>query len=74
MGKRNFDRPRFKTAGKRVESVSGGDIPPEFRTTPQLRLPKAEARRQAEKALRDFMAKTGAKQVSIIPDDDDPPF
>jgi hypothetical protein len=43
-----------------------------FRTVPyQVPKPKAEARRKAEKALREFMQKESMKPVSIIPDDDD---
>ena len=35
MGKRNFDRPRYKTARKQTAKVFPAQtIPPEFRTTP----------------------------------------
>jgi hypothetical protein len=68
MGKRNFDRPQHKRAGKQTEGVSGGDIPPEFRTRPcQAPRPKAEARREAEAALREFMKRQPAKLEPSLP-------
>jgi hypothetical protein len=85
MGKRNFDRPSFRTRGRSTESITGGDVPQEFRTTPRsLPQPKADLRREAEKALLEFKAKKAPsyqqqlEKVSIIPsgdlDDDDIPF
>jgi hypothetical protein len=80
MSARNWDRPSFKTRGRTTESISGSDVPAEFRTTPRLPRPKAALRREAEKALRDFMAKKPTYQqplqkVNIMPpDDDDVPF
>jgi hypothetical protein len=80
MGKRNFDRPSLRTRGRDTECINGGSgVPPEFRTIPPLPRPKASLRREAEKALREFMAKKLAHQqplqkVNIMPDDDDVPF
>jgi hypothetical protein len=77
---RNWDRPSFKTRGRRTENISGADVPEEFRTTPRLPRPKADQRREAEAALREFMSKKPAHQqplakVNILPiDDDDVPF
>jgi hypothetical protein len=80
-GRFNWNHPRYQRQGKRTEDVNGNDVPSEFRTRPRsLPRPKAEQRREAEKALREFMAKKPAHQqpldkVSIIPtDDDDVPF
>jgi hypothetical protein len=80
MGGRNWDRPSFKTRGRTTESITGSSgVPSEFRTTPRLPRPKAEQRKEAEAALREFMAKKPSyqqplKKVSILPDDDDVPF
>jgi hypothetical protein len=82
MGKRDFGRPSFRTRGRSTENINGRDVPSEFRTIPPLPRPKASLRREAEKALRDFMAKKPSHQqplekVNILPpwDDDDPtPF
>jgi hypothetical protein len=79
MSKRTFDRPSFRTRGRTTESISGADVPSEFRTIPPMRRPKADQRREAEAALREFMSKKLAQQplakISIIPvDDDDVPF
>ncbi len=81
MGRRDFNRPSFRTRRRSTESITGSDVPSEFRTTPRLPRPKADMRREAEKALRDFMAKRPSHQqplkpVSIIPteDDEEPPF
>jgi hypothetical protein len=79
MGKRDFERPSFRTRGKSTESITGSDVPPEFRTLPPMPRPKAALRREAEKALREFIAKRPSHQqplpkVNIMPDDDDVPF
>jgi len=78
MGRRNFDRPRYKTAGKTTESISGNDVPREFRTVSRrVRRSKAEDRQEADRALKEWMAKNQLKPISIIPDEDDdgePPF
>jgi hypothetical protein len=76
MGRRDFNRPTFRTRGRQTESISGSDVPSEFRTTPRMPRPKADQRREAEKALREFAAKKPAHQqplkpVSIMPPDDD---
>lgn len=55
MSGRNFNRPTFKTRGRRTESISGSDVPQEFRTIPQAPRPKADQRREAEAALREWM-------------------
>jgi hypothetical protein len=56
MSGRNWDRPSFKTRGRMTEAISGSDVPSEFRTVPRsLPKPKAEQRREAEAALREFM-------------------
>jgi hypothetical protein len=76
MGRRDFNRPTFRTRGRSTESITGSDVPSEFRATPRLPIPKADQRREAERALRDFMGKKPSHQqplkpVSIMPPDDD---
>jgi hypothetical protein len=56
MSGRNWDRPSFKTRGRTTEAIDGGNVPSEFRTMPRsLPRPKADQRREAEAALREFM-------------------
>jgi hypothetical protein len=80
-GRFNWSHPRYQRQGKRTEDVNGNDVPSEFRTTPRsLPRPKAQQRKEAEAALREFMSKKPTyqqplKKVNIIPaDDDDVPF
>jgi hypothetical protein len=76
-GRFNWNHPRYQRLCKRTEDVNGNDTPPEFSIRPRsLAQPKAEQRKEAEAALREFMAKKPSHQpplqkVSIIPDDDD---
>jgi hypothetical protein len=83
-GRFNWNHPRYQRQGKRTEDVNGNDVPSEFRTRPRnLPRPKAQQRKEAEAALREFMAKKPPSyqqplpKVNILPpwDDDDPtPF
>jgi hypothetical protein len=61
MGRKmNWDRPRYRTAGKVTESVSGGDIPAEFRgAPPRASISKAEARATIEQLTAEFLARGG---------------
>jgi hypothetical protein len=82
MTRRDFRRPTFRTRGRATESITGSDVPSEFRTTPRWPRPKKELRREGEKALREFMARKPVpshqqqlpEKVNILPpwDDDDP--
>lgn len=75
MARRDWDRPSFKTRGRTTESISGSDIPSEFRTIPQIPRPKVDMRREAEEALRDFMKRQPAKRAHLsTPTDEKPPW
>lgn len=64
MTKSNWDRPRFRTQGRRIEHVAGSDVPAEFRTLPRSApRPKADARKEAELALKEFMARKKGRQL-----------
>jgi hypothetical protein len=54
---RDFSRPYFKTRGHTTESITGSDIPAEFRSAPRQTRPKAELRSDAEQAMKEFMAR-----------------
>ena len=61
-GRINWNHHRYQIRGKRTEDVNGNDVPSEFRTRPRI-LPrsKAQQRKEAEAALREFMAKKPGK-------------
>jgi hypothetical protein len=54
---RDFIGAYFKTRGRTTESITGSDIPAEFRSPPRPRQPKAELRSDAEQAVKEFLAK-----------------
>jgi hypothetical protein len=68
---RNFSRPYFKTRGRTTESITGSDIPAEFRSAPRPRRAKADLRIDAEQAVKEFMAK---KKQTSRPADTPPPW
>lgn len=75
MAKRDWDRPSFKTGGRTTESISGSDVPSEFRTIPPLPRPKTDMRREAEAAMRDFMQRQPAKKAPLsTPTEEKPPW
>jgi len=54
----NWDRPRYQTAGKETESVSGTDIPVEFRSAPpRVRISKLKHRATLERLTAEFLAR-----------------
>lgn len=73
MGGRNWDRPSFKTQGRQTEAIDGGGVPREFWDAPKsLPVSKADLRRQADAAVRDFVGK--AEPVAAAPPGGKPPW
>jgi hypothetical protein len=60
MTKMNHSRPSFRSPGKVYESINGSDLPREFWGNPRSgkHTSKAELRREADEAKRDFDLKT----------------
>lgn len=67
MAARNWDRPSFRTRGRTTESITGSDMPSEFRTTPRMPRPKADLRREAEQAVRAFIEQQAVKTDAPAP-------
>lgn len=79
MGRRDWNRPRFRTSGRQTEDASGNDVPPEFRSAPRAPAQtKAELRAEGDRAVRQFQTRQKHRQplrkVNIIPDGDESPF
>ena len=77
MGGRNWDRPSFRTRGRLTESISGADVPAEFRNMPQsLPKSKAELRSEAEAAIRVYKTSHPVKEDrhSGLSGDEKPPW
>jgi hypothetical protein len=73
MSGRNWDRPSFKIRRRLTESLSGADVPEQFRTTPpRLPRPKADMRRDAEAAVREFIKRQSLKDQPPSPIDKPP--
>jgi hypothetical protein len=72
---RDFSRPYFKTRGRMTENITGSDIPAEFRSVLRPRRAKSDLRRDAEQAVKEFMAKKKpACQQTSRPVDIPPPW
>jgi hypothetical protein len=56
----NWDRPRYRTAGKQTESVSGSDVPVEFRSAPPRAISKFKNRAMLERVTAEFLARGGS--------------
>lgn len=57
-GRRDWNRPIYRTRGRIAESISGGDLPAALRSTPrQPQQSKAEQRDETERLVAEFMAK-----------------
>jgi hypothetical protein len=56
----NWDRPRYRIEGKETESVSGGDLPLEFRGGPRARISKVKERATLEQLTAEFIARGGS--------------
>lgn len=56
MSKMDYSRPSFRSPNRAYESNNGSDLPREFWGNPRFKkhTPKAELRRDAEEACRQF--------------------
>jgi hypothetical protein len=65
MSRTDWNRPRYRTAGRLTESIAGDVIPEEFRRAPRRPPPSKDSMRaQADRAVREYEASRGVIRKS----------